>query len=88
MLNRSIRRGDQAKYPDAPYLETQIDFYAKQTKQIKAVFEGRGRLDEASQLHDLAVQEVQADAIREAVIEALKPGARPWYEVDDDKTPP
>jgi hypothetical protein len=88
MLNRTIRRGDHSKYPDAPYLETQIDFYAKQIKQIKAVLEGRGRLNEARQLHDLAVQAVHAPSVQVAVIEALKPGARPWYEVDDDEAEP
>jgi hypothetical protein len=74
LLNRIPWEGDQAKYADEPYLEMQIDFYATQIKQIKAVLEGRGRLDEARQLHDLAVQAIQAHAIRGAVIEALRPG--------------
>jgi hypothetical protein len=85
ILNRTSTKGDQAKYPDEPYLESHIDFYVQQIKQIEAVLEGRGRLDEARQLHDLAVQAVQEHAIREAVIEALKPGALRWYEMDDDE---
>jgi hypothetical protein len=82
MLNYCIRRGDQSN--DTDVLKSQIDFYAQRIKQIQEVLEGRGRLDEARRVHDLAVESVEAVTLRDAVRAALEPGARRWYEDDDE----
>lgn len=81
ILNRTTGKPTWADDPE--YINSQIDFYAGKIRQLKAVLDARERQDEARQLHDLAVELVEADAIREAVIAALKPGARRWYEVDE-----